>query len=228
MKKILEGKTKDLYEIDDHHLLMKFKDDVTGEDGVFNPGANQVGLKMEGISQLNLRLSKHFFEDLNEMGVSTHYCDADINDLSMKVRKANLFGHGIEVICRFHACGSFIKRYGAYIEEGSKLPAYVEFTLKDDERNDPLISKDALIALEILTKEDYEAIETLSRQISIYIKNECAKHNLELYDIKLEFARDIETNNLMLIDEISSGSMRVYQNGHVLDPFSLSKIILQD
>ena len=228
MKKILEGKTKDLYEIDGQSIMMKFKDDVTGEDGVFNPGANQVGLKMEGIARQNLRLTSHFFEALNEMGVRTHYLDSNIDELSMSVKKAKLFANGIEVICRFKAAGSFVKRYGMYIKDGDSLPAYVEITLKDDFRNDPLITKEALVALNILSEENYETITSLTRQVCIYIKNECAKHDLQLFDIKLEFGKDIENDELMLIDEISTGSMRVYKDDKILDPFTLSHLLLND
>ena len=228
MKKFLEGKTKDLYEIDANRIQMKFKDDVTGEDGVFDPGANKVGLIMDGIGTQNLKLTAHFFETLNQLGFNTHYIASDIEKLTMDVKKANLFGKGIEVICRFKAAGSFVRRYGMYIEDDQTLPAYVEVTLKDDLRNDPLITKDALVALNILSEEDYEKLVTLCRDISILIKNECAKHNLQLFDIKLEFGKDVESNEIMLIDEISTGSMRVFRDGKILDPFTLSQTLLND
>lgn len=228
MKKFLEGKTKDLFEISDGKILMKFKDDVTGQDGVFNPGANQVGLKIEGISQENLRLTAYFFESLNLMGISTHYLESNVGERTMTVKKANLFKNGIEVICRFQAAGSFTKRYGMYIADGDELPAYVEITLKDDDRNDPLITKDALIALNILSETEYKQIVSTCKTICIYIKDECAKHNLQLIDIKLEFGKDVENDELMLIDEISTGSMRVSKDGQILDPFTLSRILLKD
>ena len=60
------GKTKDVYALEDGNYLLKFKDDVTGVDGVFDPGANTVGLTMEGAGRAGLRLTKFFFEKLNE------------------------------------------------------------------------------------------------------------------------------------------------------------------
>ena len=48
MKLVYRGKTKDVYELEDGNYLLKFKDDVTGADGVFDPGANTVGLTIEG------------------------------------------------------------------------------------------------------------------------------------------------------------------------------------
>ena len=228
MKKIFEGKTKDLYEIDSHKIMMIFKDDVTAENGVFNPGANQVGLKMEGISKENLKLTSHFFETINKMGIHTHFLDSNLENRSMNVKKAIMFGNGIEVICRFKAAGSFVKRYGMYTKQGDSLPACVEITLKDDQRNDPLITKEALVALNILTEKEHDQVVSLCREICIYIKDECAKHDLQLFDIKLEFAKDVESKEIMLIDEISTGSMRVYKGDTLLDPFTLSHTLLND
>ena len=74
------GKTKDVYALEDGNYLLKFKDDVTGVDGVFDPGANTVGLTMEGAGRAGLRLTKFFFEKLNEKGIPTHYIDANIEE----------------------------------------------------------------------------------------------------------------------------------------------------
>lgn len=66
MKLIYTGKTKDVYELEDKNYLLKFKDDVTGEDGKFDPGANTVGLTIEGVGKAGLRLTKYFFEVLEK------------------------------------------------------------------------------------------------------------------------------------------------------------------
>lgn len=228
MKLIFSGKTKDVYELEDGNYLLKFKDDVTGEDGVFDPGANTVGLTIEGAGQAGLRLTKHFFEILREEGIPTHYLDANIAEATMKVKPAKMFGNGLEVICRYRAVGSFLRRYGMYAEEGQALDAFVEVTLKDDERQDPPINKDALHMLGILSREEYEVLKTLTQKISNVIKRELAKKGIELYDIKLEFGRVGEDNQIVLIDEISGGNMRAYKNGQYIEPLELEKIILEN
>ncbi|HHV35422.1 MAG TPA: phosphoribosylaminoimidazolesuccinocarboxamide synthase, partial [Syntrophomonadaceae bacterium] len=106
MKLIQTGKTKDVYALKDGNYLLKFKDDVTGEDGVFDPGANTVGLTIEGAGKAGLRLSKFFFEILRDKGVPTHYIDANIEEATMTVKPAAVFGNGLEVICRYRAVGS--------------------------------------------------------------------------------------------------------------------------
>src|SRR5690606_39708400 len=80
MKLIYTGKTKDVYALEDGNYLLKFKDDVTGEDGKFDPGANTVGLTMEGAGRAGLRLTKFFFEILKEKNIPTHYVDANIEE----------------------------------------------------------------------------------------------------------------------------------------------------
>lgn len=222
MELLYKGKTKDVFKQNNGHIILKFKDDVTGEDGVFDPGANTVGLTIPGAGRSGLHMTQFFFEKLEREGIPTHYIDADLEQAMMTVKRATMFGHGLEVICRYRAVGSFLRRYGAYCEEGQPLDALVEITIKDDEREDPTISKDTLVALEILTEEDYTTLKQLTQTISNIVKDEIAKKGLELYDIKLEFGRD-DDGQIMLIDEISGGNMRVYQNGQHVSPMELEK-----
>ena len=226
MKLLYKGKTKDVYEAGGSNVLLKFKDDVTGEDGVFDPGANTVGLTIEGVGKSGLRMTTFFFEKMKEQGIPTHFVESDLDEVTMTVKKAAMFGSGLEVICRYRAVGSFLKRYGAYCEEGQPLDAFVEVTLKDDDRNDPPINQDGLAQLGILTVEEYATLETLTKEVSAVVKEELAAKGLELYDIKLEFGRDNETGEIMLIDEISGGNMRVYKDETYIEPLALEKMML--
>lgn len=225
MRKIYEGKTKDVFALENGNYRLVFKDDVTGVDGVFDPGANTVGLTIEGIGRGNLLVSAMFFEMLQQAGVATHYVSADAANRTMDVKAAKPFGKGLEFICRYRAVGSFLRRYGAYVDEGDKLEAYVEATLKDDERGDPLVTAEGLEALGIMSAAEFAAIKATTQQISALISDLLAAKGLELYDIKLEFGRD-ENGNTLLIDEISSGNMRVYRNGAVMDPLELTAVLL--
>ncbi len=228
MKLVYKGKTKDVYTLEDGNYLLKFKDDVTGEDGKFDPGANVAGLTIEGMGKSGLRLTKYFFEILKDREIPTHYVDADIEEAIMTVKPATMFGNGVEVICRYRAVGSFLRRYGMYAEEGQELDSFVEFTLKDDERNDPPISIDGLHMLGVLTREEYKIIEDLAKRICNIIKEELDKKGIELYDIKLEFGRIGEKGEIALIDEISGGNMRAYKDGKYIEPLQLEKLILTD
>ncbi len=222
-KLIYTGKTKDVYSLENGNCLLKFKDDCTGKDGVFDPGENAVGLTIDGVGDVNLRMSIYFFEKLNAAGIRTHFVNANLEDTTMEVLPAKVFGKGLEVICRHKAVGSFIRRYGDYIENGADLPDYVEMTFKDDAKGDPLVTKDALVALNIMTDEQYEDIKSMTQKITRIVADDLKEKDLILYDIKFEFGYDPE-GKVMLIDEIASGNMRVYKNGEYIDPMTLSEL----
>lgn len=226
MKLTYKGKTKDVYELEDGNYLLQFKDDVTGTEGVFDPGANTVGLTVEGVGRAGLRITKYFFEVLKEKGIPTHYIDADIEQATMTVKPAEVFGEGLEVICRYRAVGSFLRRYGLYAEEEQPLDAFVEVTLKDDDREDPPISEDALDMLGILSKEEYNELKNLTQKIAGVVKEELAKKDIDLYDIKFEFGRTGKDRQIVLIDEISGGNMRAYKDGEYIEPLELERIFL--
>lgn len=226
MELVYTGKTKDVYRLENGDYLLKFKDDATGENGVFDPGSNTIGLTIEGAGKAGLRLTKYFFEVLKAKEIPTHYIEADIDQDTMTVKPASLFGKGLEVICRFRAVGSFYRRYGEYIEEGQPLDGFVEVTLKDDAREDPPITEDALEILGLLSKDEYKILKKLTKRIAGVVKEELAQKGIELYDIKFEFGRVGEEQQIVLIDEISGGVMRAYKDGQHIQPLELTKLML--
>ena len=226
-KLVYVGNTKNVYALENGNYLLEFKDDCTGKDGVFDPGENSVGLTIEGVGDVNLRMSMYFFEKINAAGIKTHYVSADLAKTTMEVLPAKVFGKGLEVICRHKAVGSFFRRYGQYIEEGADLPAYVETTFKNDELGDPLVTKDALVILGVMTEQQYEDIKEMTQKITQIVADDLKEKGLVLYDIKFEYGYDAE-GKVMLIDEIASGNMRVYKDGKYIDPMTLSKLFFAE
>ncbi len=222
-KLVYTGKTKNVYALENGNYLLKFKDDCTGKDGVFDPGENSIGLTIEGVGDVNLRMSIYFFEKINAAGIRTHFVSADLQETTMEVLPAKVFGKGLEVICREKAVGSFLRRYSDYVEEGADLPSYVEMTFKNDEKGDPLVTKDGLIVLGVMTAEQYDTIKEMTQQITQIVADEMKARGLVLYDIKFEYGYDAD-GKVMLIDEIASGNMRVYKDGKYIDPMTLSEL----
>ena len=222
-KLLYTGKTKNVYALENGNCLLKFKDDCTGKDGVFDPGENSVGLTIEGVGDVNLRMSIYFFEKINAAGIYTHYVSANLDDTTMEVKKAKPFGKGLEVICRYKAVGSFYRRYSDYCTLGQDLPAYVETTFKNDEKGDPLVTKDGLVDLGVMTAEQYDDLKAMTQACTKIVADDLKEKGLEMYDIKFEFGYD-EDGKVMLIDEIASGNMRVYKNGEYVDPMTLNKL----
>ncbi|MBR3693826.1 MAG: phosphoribosylaminoimidazolesuccinocarboxamide synthase [Erysipelotrichales bacterium] len=225
MKKIYEGKTKDVYSLENGNVLLKFKDDCTGKDGVFDPGENTVGLTIEGIGRENLKTSIHYFELLKQAGIKTHYVFANIEEATMEVLPATVFGHGLEVICRLVATGSFVRRYGEYIADGTPLEGgYVECTFKNDAKGDPLVTSEGLAALGVMSEEMFKSMKEQTLKITKIVADDLASIGLQLWDIKFEFGYN--NDEVILIDEIASGNMRVYKDGVIVDPVKLTELIL--
>ena len=224
MKLVYTGKTKDVFALDNGNYLLKFKDDCTGKDGVFDPGENSVGLTIDGVGDVNLRMSIYFFEKVNAAGIKTHYVSADLANTTMEVLPAKVFGKGLEVICRHKAVGSFYRRYSDYIEEGADLPAYVEMTFKNDEKGDPLVTGEGLVALGVMSAEMFESLKAQTLAITKIVADDLKTIGLDLWDIKFEFGYN--NNEVILIDEIASGNMRVYKDGVIVTPVELTKLIL--
>ena len=230
MKKTYEGKTKDVYSLDNGNVLLKFKDDCTGKDGVFDPGENSVGLTIEGIGKANLQTSVYYFEMLKKAGIKTHYVNANVEEATMEVLPAECLGKaqggtGLEVICRLVATGSFIRRYGEYIKDGTVLEGgYVECTFKNDEKGDPLVTGEGLVALGVMTPEMFESMKEQTLKITKIVADDLKTIGLDLWDIKFEFGYN--NGEVILIDEIASGNMRVYKDGVIVDPVELTKLIL--
>ncbi|MBQ8250261.1 MAG: phosphoribosylaminoimidazolesuccinocarboxamide synthase [Clostridia bacterium] len=229
MKKTYSGKTKDVYALDNGNVLLKFKDDCTGKDGVFDPGENTVGLTIEGIGKANLQTSVYYFELLKKAGIKTHYVSANIDEATMEVLPAECFGkdlggNGLEVICRLVATGSFIRRYGEYIKDGTVLEGgYVECTFKNDEKGDPLVTGEGLAALKVMTPAMFESMKEQTLKITKIVADDLKTLGLDLWDIKFEFGYN--NGEVILIDEIASGNMRVYKDGKIVDPVELTKMI---
>ncbi len=225
MNLIYKGKTKDVYGLENGNVMLKFKDDCTGKDGVFDPGENSVGLTIDGIGKENLKTSVYYFDLLKEAGIKTHYVSANIDEATMEVLPATVFGHGLEVICRLVATGSFIRRYGEYIEDGTKLEGgYVECTFKNDEKGDPLVTGEGLAALGVMTPQMFESMKEQTLKITKIVADDLKKIGLDLWDIKFEFGYN--NDEVILIDEIASGNMRVYKGNEIVDPVELTKLIL--
>jgi phosphoribosylaminoimidazole-succinocarboxamide synthase len=197
---------------------------------VFDPGENSVGLTIDGIGRANLETSIRYFELLKKAGIKTHYVSANIDEATMEVLDAECIGKaqgggGLEVICRLVATGSFIRRYGEYIKDGTRIEGgYVECTFKNDEKGDPLVTGEGLAVLGVMSPEMFESMKAQTLKITKIVADDLASIGLDLWDIKFEFGYN--NGEVVLIDEIASGNMRVYKDGKIVPPVELTKLIL--
>lgn len=222
-EKIYSGKTKDLYALPNDNILLVFKDDVTGEDGVIDPGANTVIGQVEGKGRKSLAMTDYFFKCLHAAGIPTHLVRVDLEQARMEVRRAEPLGMdisgkgGLEFICRTRPWGSFLRRYQSYIRDTEhKLDHLVEITIKDDERGDPLINDDTVVALGLLTELHLEEAKELTRRVCRIVEADLCDKGLTLIDMKIEIG--FVDGEVVVIDEVSADAMRVMdEEGRVLD-----------
>ncbi|MGG4604097.1 phosphoribosylaminoimidazolesuccinocarboxamide synthase [Paenalcaligenes sp. Me131] len=222
-EKIYSGKTKDLYLLPNNNVLLVFKDDVTGENGVIDPGANTVIGQVEGKGRKSLAMTDYFFKRLHAADIATHLVDLDLEKGTMEVRRAEPLGKdlngagGLEFVCRTRPWGSFIRRYKQYIRNTEqKLDYLVEITVKDDERGDPLINDDAIVAIGLVSTEHLVQAKDITRRVCRIVEADLASKGLTLIDMKIELG--LVDGVVVVIDEISADAMRVMDAaGNVLE-----------
>ena len=222
-EKIYSGKTKDLFALANGNILLVFKDDVTGDNGVIDPGANTVIGKVEGKGRKSLAMTDYFFKRLHAANISTHLVQLDLENGTMEVRRAEPLGKsisgagGLEFVCRTRPWGSFLRRYQQYIADvNANLDYLVEITVKDDERGDPLINDDTLVALGLVSPAHLAQAKDITRQVCRIVEADLREKDLTLVDMKIEIG--LVDGEVVVIDEVSADAMRVMdKTGKVLD-----------
>ena len=225
MKTLYTGKTKNVL-LDETtgivHLF--FKDDATGENGVFDPGSNTVGGSVEGKGIVGLTVSKYFFELMEKNGIPTHYLGSEIEKGLMMVR--NLTVPKLEFVLRYYTAGSMCRRFT--LPEGIPFdPPYAEVTLKDDAQGDPLISERLCIMKGLLKPGQYDEALKVVCQVGEVLKKELAQMNLTLIDFKIEVGYD-ENGKIYVADEITPDIWRVRdENGNIPNQIDCANMILE-
>lgn len=224
MKTLYKGKTKDvLMNEKDGSVYLLYKDDATGEDGVFDPGSNKVGGSVEGKGKIGLIISKYFLEIMEKEGIPTHYLGADVDNNLMQVRKLTI--PSLEFVLRYFTAGSMCRRFT--LEEGIPFdPPYMEVTLKDDEQGDPLISERLCIMKGLLVEGQYDEALGILERVGEVLKKELAQMDLTLIDFKIEIGYD-ENGKMYVVDEITPDIWRVRdKGGNIPNQIECGKIIL--
>lgn len=224
MKILYKGKTKNvLLNEEDGTVYLLYKDDATGENGVYDPGSNTVGGSVEGKGKVGLKISRYFLELMEKHGIPTHYLGADIDNNLMKVR--NLTVPKLEFVLRYFTAGSMCRRFS--LEEGIPFdPPYMEVTLKDDEQGDPIISERLCVMKGLLAEGQYNEALGILEKVGEVLKKELSQMELTLIDFKIEVGYD-ESGKMYVVDEITPDIWRVRdKNGNIPNQIDCGKIIL--
>ena len=216
MKKILEGKTKIIYENPENPktVYMVFKDDITAGDGVKHD-------IITGKALVDWKTNRDIFELLNRKNVRTHYVSSPKEKVSLVKkldRKINL-----EVVSRRIAAGSILK--WGNTEEGTRFdPVVTQFHYKDDPLHDPMLD-DKYIDYIIKAKDgiEYSEMRKLNSEIFVHLEQAFAEFDVQLIDMKLEYG--IIDGKVFLIDEITGGSFRLWPYAHKNPDLNQSNVL---
>tara|TARA_B110000881_G_scaffold211371_1_gene219787 strand:- start:1949 stop:2740 length:792 start_codon:yes stop_codon:yes gene_type:complete len=203
-KKLYEGKAKIIYETNEKGLLIQhFKDDTTAFNAIKK--AN-----IEGKGVLNNRISEYLLNSLAQCGIQNHLIKR-LNMREQLIRQVEIVP--VEFIVRNVATGSLTKRLG--IEEGTALTRpLLEYYFKNDELEDPLISKEHIYVFKWATKEEIKTIDQMSLRINDILQGIFRGIGIKLVDFKIEYGRiwneDKESYEIILADEISPDTCRLW------------------
>ena len=196
---IYEGKAKKVYATSDPaYYIVEYKDDATAFNGLKKGTISGKGV-------INNRMSNIMFRMLEQKGIKTHFVE-ELSDRETVVRAVKIVP--LEIIIRNVAAGSFSKRYG--VEEGRELLSpTLEFSLKDDALNDPLINDSHIIALGVASEQELESIRNMAFKVNDVMKEFFAGIGIKLIDFKIEAGR-LPNGEIILADEISPDTCRFW------------------
>ena len=196
---IYEGKAKKVFcHNDSDKVILEFKDDATAFNALKKA-------KFEGKGKLNCLISAKIFELLLKNNIPNHFIELK-NENTMITQKIKIIP--LEIVLRNTAYGSLCKQ--TTIKSGTLLSKpLIDIYLKNDELNDPLITKDRIELMNILSTKDLDLIIDLTLKINEILKSFFKKIRLQLVDFKLEFGYDFK-DNILLGDEISPDNCRLW------------------
>ncbi len=196
---IYEGKAKKIFSHEDSEkVIIEFKDDATAFNALKKA-------QFKGKGELNCLITSKIFEFLIKNGIPTHFIGLS-NKNSIVAQKIKIIP--LEIVLRNKASGSLCKQ--TTIKPGTSLKEpLIDIYLKNDELNDPLLTKDRIKLLNIISNEDLELIEKFTLSINQILKDFFLNINLDLVDFKLEFGKN-HHGEIVLADEFSPDNCRLW------------------
>ena len=196
---LYEGKAKKVWATDDPNVvIVDYKDDATAFNGL-KKGT------IVGKGVVNNKMSNYLMQILEKKGVPTHFIE-ELSDRETAVKKVSIVP--LEVIIRNRAAGSICKRLGLEECMDFVCPS-IEFSYKDDDLGDPLISEYHAVSCGFATREEVETIKKMAFTVNDVLKEYFASIGVELIDFKLEFGKTSD-GTIVLADEISPDTCRFW------------------
>ena len=196
---IIKGKVKTVFTTSEpDKVLIQYEDRVTAGNG------KKIDFP-QGKGKVCMEISEFLFKLMEEHGIKTHYLDT-FPERIMSCKSVDIIP--IEVVVRNVAAGSIVRQ--TTLEEGQVINwPLVEYYLKDDEKDDPLLTEDRIRLMGDYPLSD---LEQIAREVNAILSKTFREIGITLVDFKLEFGYDSE-QNLLLADELSPDGMRLWKEG---------------
>ena len=203
MTEIIKGKVKTVFTTSEpDKVLIQYEDKVTAGNG------KKIDFP-QGKGKVCMEISEFLFKEMEKYGISTHYIDT-YPERIMCCKKVDIIP--IEVVVRNVAAGSIVRQ--TTLEEGHIINwPLVEWYLKDDEKDDPLLTEDRIRLMGDYPLRD---MEQTAREVNGILSKIFREIGLTLVDFKLEFGFDSK-KDLLLADELSPDGMRLWKEGKSFD-----------
>jgi len=205
MTTILTGKVKTVISTSDpNEVLIQYEDRVTAGNG-------RKESRQEGKGTVCCEISRILFEKITEVGIPNHYIGMHEENV-MRCKTLDIIP--IEVVVRNLAAGSIVRQ--TTIDEGTEFKwPLVEYYLKDDAKDDPLLTQDRIIQMGY-NMEAVGEMEIMAREVNLVLQKIFDSIGLTLVDFKLEFGYDLG-HSIFLADELSPDGMRLWKDGQSFD-----------
>ena len=198
MKELVKGKVKTVYAVDNvEHVMIFYHDRVTAGNGEKEDTISKKG-------EINCKITDILFKELEKQNIQTHRIETIGH--TMLCQKVKIIP--VEFVVRNVAAGSIVRQ--TTLTEGKVFDfPLVEFYLKDDSKNDPLLTEDRMT---LMGYDNPTPIVMKCYAVNMVLKDIFSRIGLDLVDFKLEFGYD-SAGNLLLADELSPDSMRLWKKG---------------
>ena len=197
---IFEGNEKQVFATDHpDQVIFRYKDVTVA----FN---NVKRARFKGKGALDNQISAILLDYLNKNGVETHYIRT-LSDQEQLCRKIEIIP--LQVVVHNRIAGSLAYRLG--VPEGFRHSnTIVDLRYNNDDLEDPFINRDHAVALGLATYQELDGMYNAARKVNDLLKPLFHKAGIELVDMKIEFGRASDTGAIIISDEISPDTCRLW------------------
>jgi|TARA_B110000014_G_scaffold262751_1_gene257479 phosphoribosylaminoimidazole-succinocarboxamide synthase len=217
-KNVYKGKVREVYNIDNEKLVMIASDRLSAFDVIM---PKQIPYKGQILNQIAAKMMQETKDIVPNWILATPDPNVAVGHLCEPFK--------VEMVIRGYLAGHAAREYklgkrtlcGVALPEGlkenDKLPSPIitPSTKADNGEHDEDITREAILANGIVSKEDYEVLEKYTQELFKRGSEIASERGLILVDTKYEFGKTTD-GEIVLIDEIHTpdSSRYFYANGY--------------